>query len=313
MSGPLDDQLGFAPDYDAPVPYMQRTRDYYTAIGYTTPYRWAHYIDAPFQPLKKPLAQSRVTIVTTAAQYDPAKGDQGPGAAYNGGAKFYQVYDGDTSKQHDLRISHIGYDRKHTSATDSGTWFPLPQLLKAEAAGRIGEVAPRFFGAPTNRSHRVTIDTDAPEILARCLEDKVDVAVIVPNCPVCHQTSALVARHLEANGVATVVMGCAKDIVEHAAVPRFLFNDFPLGNSAGRAAGCCLAGADARAGTGSAGVSVGRAHHDAVAAALERGRLLEARLQQHRADEPGRTGAAPRRIRQAERNRARQPRCVSGP
>src|SRR5258708_299490 len=87
MSGPLDDQLGFAPDYDAPVPYMQRTRDYYTAIGYTTPYRWAHYIDAPFQPLRKPLAQSRVTIVTTAAQFDPAKGDQGPGAAYNVAAK----------------------------------------------------------------------------------------------------------------------------------------------------------------------------------------------------------------------------------
>ena len=143
MSGPLDDQLGFAPDYDAPVPYMQRTRDYYTAIGYTTPYRWAHYIDAPFQPLKKPLAQSRVTIVTTAAQYDPTKGDQGPGAAYNGGAKFYQVYDGDTSKQHDLRISHIGYDRKHTTATDSGTWFPLPQLLKAKAsrADRRGRAA----------------------------------------------------------------------------------------------------------------------------------------------------------------------------
>jgi D-proline reductase (dithiol) PrdB len=58
--------------------------------------------------------------------------------------------------------------------------------------------------------------------------------VLVPNCPVCHQTIALVARHLEANGIATVVMGCAKDIVEHAAVPRFLFSDFPLGNSAGK-------------------------------------------------------------------------------
>ena len=135
MSAPEDEQFGFAPDYDAPVPYMQRTRDYYTAIGYTTPYRWAHYADAPFQPLKKPLAQSRVTIITTAAPYDPAKGDQGPGAAYNGGAKFYRVYSGDTSKQHDLRISHIGYDRKHTSATDNGTWFPLPQLIKAQARG----------------------------------------------------------------------------------------------------------------------------------------------------------------------------------
>ena len=29
-------------------------------------------------------------------------------------------------------------------------------------------------------------------------------------------------------------MGCAKDIVEYAGVPRFLFSDFPLGNPTGR-------------------------------------------------------------------------------
>jgi D-proline reductase (dithiol) PrdB len=51
---------------------------------------------------------------------------------------------------------------------------------------------------------------------------------------VCHQTVSLAARHLEANGISTVIMGCAKDIVEHCGVPRFLFSDFPLGNSAGR-------------------------------------------------------------------------------
>jgi hypothetical protein len=45
---------------------------------------------------------------------------------------------------------------------------------------------------------------------------------------------SLVARHLEAHGIPTVIMGCAKDIVEHCGVPRFLFSDFPLGNSAGR-------------------------------------------------------------------------------
>jgi len=234
MTARSDDQLGFAPDDDAPIPYMARTREYYAAIGYTTPYRWAHHVDAPFQPLRKPLAQSRVAIVTTAAPFDPAKGDQGRCAKYNGGAKFYSVYDGDTSKPHDLRISHIAYDRVHTSAEDSGTWFPLPQLLRLKQQGFVGEAAPRFFGAPTNRSHRVTIETDAPEILARCQADKVDAAVLVPNCPVCHQTIGLVARHLEANGISTVVMGCAKDIVEHAAVPRFLFSDFPLGNSAGK-------------------------------------------------------------------------------
>ena len=231
-----DDGLpfGFAADFDTPIPYMQRTREYYRAIGYDTPYRWAHYNDAPFQPLQKPLARARITIVTTAAPFDPARGHQGPGAKYNGGAKFYQVYAGDTSAPHDLRISHIAYDRLHTSAEDSGTWFPLPALLRAAAAGRVGEVAKHFFGAPTNRSQRVTIETDAPEIVARCKADEVDAAILVPNCPVCHQTVTLVARALETAGIATVITGCAKDIVEHAGAPRFLFNDFPLGNSAGR-------------------------------------------------------------------------------
>jgi len=44
---------------------------------------------------------------------------------------------------------------------------------------------------------------------------------------------SLVARHLEANGVPTVVLGSALDIVEYCGVPRFLFSDFPLGNPCG--------------------------------------------------------------------------------
>lgn len=234
MTDALDQTIAFASDTDVPIPYMQRTRDYYAAIGYTTPYRWAHYTDAPFTPLTKPLARSRVAIITTASPFDPAHGDQGPGAVYNSAAKFYQVYSASIDNPPDLRISHIAYDRTHTTATDSNTWFPLPALKRLADQGRVGSIAPHFFGAPTNRSHRVTIDTDAPEILARCRTDGVDAAILVPNCPVCHQTVSLVARHLEANGIPTVVTGCAKDIVEHAAVPRFLFNDFPLGNSAGK-------------------------------------------------------------------------------
>ncbi|MDP6688927.1 MAG: hypothetical protein QF384_05480 [Alphaproteobacteria bacterium] len=45
---------------------------------------------------------------------------------------------------------------------------------------------------------------------------------------------SLIADYLEANGIATVVMGCAKDIVEYCGVPRFLYCDFPLGCPAGR-------------------------------------------------------------------------------
>jgi len=45
---------------------------------------------------------------------------------------------------------------------------------------------------------------------------------------------SLIARQLENKGIPTVIAGSAKDIVEHCGVPRFLFTDFPLGNSAGK-------------------------------------------------------------------------------
>jgi hypothetical protein len=40
-------------------------------------------------------------------------------------------------------------------------------------------VAPRFHGAPTNRSHRTTLEQDCPELLARICEDKADAVVLV--------------------------------------------------------------------------------------------------------------------------------------
>ena len=218
---------------DEPIRYMQRTRDWYLALGYGNPYRWAHFDDAPFQPLARPLAQCTVALITTAAPYQPDKGPQGPGAPYNAAAKFFALYSGDTDRDHDVRNSHVAIDFKHTKREDSNTWFPLPLMREVAAAGRF-RLARRFHGMPTNRSQRHTVEVDCPELLARCRADGVDAAVLVPNCPVCHQGMSLAARYLEANGIATVIMGCAKDIVEHCGVPRFVFSDFPLGNAAGK-------------------------------------------------------------------------------
>jgi hypothetical protein len=227
-------EFGFAAPHDVPVPYLQRIATYYQALGYGAPYEWAHYAEVPFHPLPKLLSRCRIVLITTAAPFREGAGDQGPGAPYNAQAKFYAVYSGDTGIDHDLRISHVAIDRQHTTAEDPATYFPLPQLRRIAASGRIGSLAPRFHGAPTNRSHRATLEIDAPEIVARCQADAVDAAILVANCPVCHQTVGLVARLLEQSGIACVVMGCAKDIVERVGVPRLLFSDFPLGNAAGR-------------------------------------------------------------------------------
>ena len=121
-------RYGFAATHDVPIPYLKRIREYYETLGYGAPYEWAHYATVPFHPLNRPLSECRIALITTAAPYQPGKGDQGPGAAYNAKAKFYTVYSGDTAKDHDLRIAHVAIDRNHTTADDLAAYFPLTVL-----------------------------------------------------------------------------------------------------------------------------------------------------------------------------------------
>ena len=90
------------------------------------------------------------------------------------------MYSVPVEEEPDLRISHVAYDRRHTSAADLDAYFPLARLKEAAAAGRIGTLAPRVHGLPTNRSHRTTIEADLPELLRRCREDGAGAAVLVP-------------------------------------------------------------------------------------------------------------------------------------
>lgn len=180
MADHMDD-LEFAVEHDVPIPYIRRISTYYQTLGYGKPYRWAQYTDVPFTKLTKPLSESRLALVTTAAPYQPDKGDQGPGAAYNSAAKFYKVYTQSIEGEPDTRVSHIGIDRKHTTAEDSRTWFPLAQLKRLAAEGRVKDLTPEFIGAPTNRSQKVTIEQDCVDILAHCRRMQADVAVIVAN------------------------------------------------------------------------------------------------------------------------------------
>jgi hypothetical protein len=175
------DEIQFAQPQDVPVRYMQRLRDYYLALGYDNPYRWAQYAQVPFCAPKKPLNQSRVGLVTTAAPYKPDAGEQGPRAPYNAAAKFYQVYSAPSDQDQFLGISHLGYDRAYSTAEDINAFFPLAALRQVAAQGRIRDVAPRYYGAPTNRSQVTTIQQDCNDVLRMMREDEVDLAILVPS------------------------------------------------------------------------------------------------------------------------------------
>ena len=155
------------------VSYIDRTRAFYQAQGYDNAYRWAHFDAVPFAPLPRPLAECRIALVTTAS---PVR-DVSPGEPR--GAKT--VWSGSTDAQPDrLYTDDLAWDKEATHTDDVGSFLPLLPLAGYAAAGRIGSVAERFHGVPTDYSQRRTSDEDAPEVLRRCREDGVDIALLVP-------------------------------------------------------------------------------------------------------------------------------------
>lgn len=207
-------------DANAPIGYMERTRHYYRALGYTRDYVWATSDDVPFTVLSKPLSQSRIALITTASPND-----------FDG---VKRVWSGNVAPAPpNLYTDNVAWDKESTHTKDRESFLPIETASKLAIEGVFAGLTSRFHGVPTEYSQRKTREEDAPKILTRVREDGADAAVLCPLCPVCHQTLSMVARHLEANGIPTVVIGSALDVVEHCGVPRFYFNDFPLGNPCG--------------------------------------------------------------------------------
>ena len=152
------------------ISYIDRTREYYAALGYPKPYVWSHYEDVPFTPLAKPLSESRVGLVTTASPLRRAE-DKQPKT----------VWSGETATPPDaLYTDDLAWDRDNTHTQDVESFLPIRHLQRFVAEGRVGSLAPRFHGVPTDYSQRRTIERDAPQVLERCGEDGVDVALLVP-------------------------------------------------------------------------------------------------------------------------------------
>ncbi len=151
------------------VPYMERTRNFYRAQGYSKDYQWAHYDDVPFTVLQKPLSKARIAVITTAMP------DTEPGRAQR------QVYASPSDPIPSVMYTdELSWHKTMTHTEDVASFLPLQQLRQCTQLNLIGDLTQRFYSIPTEYSQRNTIEKDAPEILALCQQDEVDVAILVP-------------------------------------------------------------------------------------------------------------------------------------
>jgi len=230
---PSDPDLTFATAHDVPVPYLQRTRGYYQALGYGAPYEWAHFAEVPFQRLRKPLSQCAWRWSPRQRRIGPNWATRDPARLQRGRQVLRRLFGRCIEGP---RPAHFA-PRHRPPAHQCHRPRHLLSARRIEACRRSR--ADRLGGAALPRhadesQPACDVGRRCTEIVERCKADGADAALLVANCPVCHQTMSLIARRLEANGIASVVVGCAKDIVEYVGVPRLLFTDFPLGNAAGR-------------------------------------------------------------------------------
>lgn len=154
------------------VRYIDRTRDYYAAQGFEKPYRWAAFDDVPFAPLRKSLAESTAVLITTANEWHG--GVSGPDRPRR------RVHSFSSTEPPPLFTDDLSWHKTATHLNDLDSYLPVHRLAVAVRDRRLGALAPRCHGVPTEYSQRRTREHDAPEILRRCREDGVDVALLVP-------------------------------------------------------------------------------------------------------------------------------------
>ncbi len=146
--------------------YIDKSRDFYAAQGYDTPYKWAVHDDVPFQMPAKPLADCRIGVVTTASPINAARPK-----------KVTAVSSAVTPSE--MFTADLSWHKLATHTDDVDTFLPLEALRRAEQAGIIGGISPRFYCVPTEFSQRIT-RSDAETITQWCADDGVDLVLLVP-------------------------------------------------------------------------------------------------------------------------------------
>ena len=160
------------------VRYIDRTNAYYQTEGYDKHYLWAKNRHVPFAPLKKPLADSRLALVSTSEIASRRWEDQRLPLERGEAANVYGVAVDTPVK--DLYSRTDSFDMTATTLDDVNSYFPVTRLQELAETGRIGSLAPAAYGVYNAYSQSKTIGADAPEGLQGRRGEGGDIALLVP-------------------------------------------------------------------------------------------------------------------------------------
>jgi D-proline reductase (dithiol) PrdB len=142
-------------------------------------YRWRRVDPVPWTPLRRPLAESRLALVSSAGFILP--GQEPFKASLAGGDGSFREIPSDVDVSL-LTDAHRSESFDHTGMVrDPNLAFPIDRVRELAAAGRIGEVNRRHLSFMGSITAPGTLMRDhAPEAARRLRADGVDVALLVP-------------------------------------------------------------------------------------------------------------------------------------
>jgi hypothetical protein len=155
-----------------PVGYMERTRRYYRALGYANDYVWSQYDDVPFTRPSRPLAQSRIALITTSSPADHSNRDA-RGVKHVWSAPV-------TPPPEQWSTEDLAWDKASTHMRDRESFLPIETAQALAGQGVFAGLTGHFHGVPTEYSQRKTIEEDAPAILSLLRDERADGVLLFP-------------------------------------------------------------------------------------------------------------------------------------
>ena len=157
-----------------PVKYMDAIRQRYEKLGYKA-YRWfVAEDDPPWASLDKPIAQSRLGLLSTSGAY--ALGQTA--YHYKDDSSIREI--DNTTPSADLRFSHITENYLVDPKRDPNCILPLDTLRRLRDAGTIGALAEKVFSCMGGiYSQRRAREETAPALLEAFRRQQVDCALLV--------------------------------------------------------------------------------------------------------------------------------------
>lgn len=158
-----------------PVRYIDAITARYTKLGYE-PYRWAYADEPPaFTPMRKPLSEARVGVLTTSGAY--ALGQTAFHYKDDTGVRAIPK----TTPKQDIRFSHITENYLEDPRRDPDCILPLAALNRLESEGFVGEVADEAFSCMGGvYSQRRVREELIPDLATRFEAQSVDAVFLIP-------------------------------------------------------------------------------------------------------------------------------------